>query len=69
MPKGWLRESDGQLVPVSSAADALIQAITELKAEGGGTVWVHRLSCLGESADEDCGCDPIGVEVDPEEIH
>lgn len=47
-----------------NATDALLVAIAELKATGGGTVWIHRPSCADPFDNEECECFPVPLEVE-----
>ena len=58
--------SEGSIRSYPTSLDALMVAIRECKAEGGGTVWVHRANCNTGENSEDCPCDPIPFEVEPE---
>ena len=52
-----------------SLAEAIIVAIRECQATGGGTIWLHRPECEGLDGDEGCWCDPISVAVDGMEVN
>jgi hypothetical protein len=48
-----------------SEAEALEAGIRQLRAEGGGTIWIHRDDCTaGGDMEGDCPCSPIGIEVE-----
>lgn len=64
-----MRELDGTMIPTMNVGDAIVAAITSLKSSGGGTVWIHRLSCVEFRDHETCACDPIGVEVEGEDLN
>lgn len=67
MAGGYARDSLGKLsTHYTSAADALLVAISELKVTGGGIVWIHRQDCIQPIDDEECLCLPVSIEVEPE---
>ena len=65
MAQGYVRDSNGAIEGhYRNATDALMVAIAELKASGGGTVWIHRPDCIDPTDNEDCLCYPVPLEVE-----
>ena len=44
-------------------SDAVYDAVSELRREGGGTVWIHRSDCTIVDLTGECPCHPIAIEV------
>lgn len=68
--EGFIRDPEGTLDGhYRSATDALMVAIAELKATGGGTVWIHRPDCDDEGGDEQCPCHPVPLIVESDLVN
>ena len=52
---------DDEIKLFDSQAEALEDAIRDVRREGGGTVTIHREGCPGM---EDCECDPVELWVE-----
>lgn len=49
--------------PCRTHAEAVEQAISLQRLDGGGFVVVHRAKCLDQLFSDDCPCHPVVVEV------
>lgn len=44
--------------------EAIEDAISDLRRDGGGSMWIHREDCDGDEAGQVCPCDPVEVFVE-----
>lgn len=56
------------LVMFESQQEAILQAMADVAAEGGGTIWVHGEDCefdfFNPDPHSDCPCEPQRIDVE-----
>ena len=53
---------NAETVKYATQYEAVLAAIQTVRQDGGGTVWLCQPDCAS-AIDEDCDCNPYGIEV------